>query len=110
MLGSFSYVFLGLAIVWNILPILSIIELNPLTELYLVISFAIPALFLTVKAVRGKKWSLPVITLSTVMSTSHLIKELPIGIYFWLVGLIFCGIAFYCHVRLINRGRQNQQA
>ncbi|MGI9280527.1 MAG: hypothetical protein ACR2PX_13015 [Endozoicomonas sp.] len=65
-------------------------------------------LFLTVKAVRGKKWSLPVIALSIVMSSFYLAWDLPTGIYLWLVGLTFSGIAFYCHVRLIERGLKQQ--
>ncbi|KEQ17128.1 hypothetical protein [Endozoicomonas numazuensis] len=108
MLGSLSYTFLVMALTWSLVPIFNLLELKPLTVLAIALSIPIPTLFLTIKAVRGKKWSLTAIALSAVMATSHLTKELPIGIYLWLVGLTFSGIAFYCHVRLIDRGLKQQ--
>ena len=108
MLGSFACVFLGLALTWNILPIFRLLEFSPLKDIVLILSISILTLFLTVKAVRGEKWSLTAITLSTVMATFHLMTlELPKDIYMWLIGLTFCGIAFYCHVRLIDQSRKN---
>jgi hypothetical protein len=108
MLGSFACVFLGIALTWNIAPITYLLELKALTQFFLILGvIPIPTLFLTVKAVRGKKWSLSAIALSAVMATLHLTMELPVGIYSWLIGLTFCGIAFYCHVRLINQGHKN---
>ncbi|MGI9283436.1 MAG: hypothetical protein ACR2PX_27960 [Endozoicomonas sp.] len=109
MLGSLACVFLGLALAWNILPAFRLFEFSPLKDILFILSISILTVFLTVKAVWGKKWSLTIIAFSMVTATSHLAMELPAGIYFWLIGLTFCGIAFYCHVRLINQGLKNQQ-